>query len=253
MNPVASIAGMHRLTPGRPGIRLYCFPFAGGSAAAYRPWAALLPEVDLVSFQLPGRAERLGEDPVTDLRSMVPGLATTIAADLDGRPYALFGHSMGTILAYEVAAELARLDVAAPRLLAVSGRRAPHVVDPEFVPYHPMPDDAFLARIEALGGIPPQLAEHRDLIELMLPTLRADFTAVETYRANVGERLACPIAVFGGVDDPDSPPATLLPWAELTTAPTTVHTYDGGHFFLLDHAVEVTSAIAAALGRTTAG
>lgn len=248
MASIATIAGVQRLTPDRSACpRLYCFPYAGGAAPAYQPLAGPLPGVDLISFQLPGRQDRFREKPVEDLRAIVPHAVAAIAAQLDGRPFALFGHSMGTILAYEVARELAAMGAAEPALLAVSGRRAPHVVDPGFVPYHPMPDDAFLARIEALGGIPPEVAEHRDLLDLMLPTLRADFTAVETYRASGGAPLSCPIAVFGGVDDVDSPPASLAPWAELTTARTSVRTYAGGHFFLWDHLADIATVIAAGL------
>jgi surfactin synthase thioesterase subunit len=206
-----------------------------------------LAGVDVIGFQLPGRQERLREKPVEDLRAVVPDVVATIVAELDGRPFGLFGHSMGTILAYEVAQGLAAAGAPAPALLAVSGRRAPDSIDPGFVPYHPLSDDALLARVGALGGIPPEVARHPDLLELMLPTLRADFTAVETFRFTHRAPLTCPIAVFGGVDDPDSPPASLSSWTGLSTAATSVFTYDGGHFFLWDHRAHIASVITAAL------
>ena len=238
MTSVAFDAHLHRLTPGRPaGVRLYCFPFAGGSAASYRPWAELVPrDVDLNSFQLPGRMERLAEPAAVDLRALVPDLAAAVLNDLDDRPYGLFGHSMGSLLAYEIALELRRLGAPAPRLLALSGRRAPQIELEGFQPYHLMPDAEFLARIERLGGIPPQLLQHRDLLDFMLPTLRADFTAVETYRAQPGAPLDCPLLVFGGTEDHDAPPDSLGAGAELSTAPSALQTYSGGHFFLWDHA-----------------
>ncbi len=256
--PTADAAADHsacirRLTPERnESVRLYCFPFAGGAAASYRPLAKVLPEyVGLVAFQPPGRQDRLGEPPVTDLRSLVPDFAKALLADLDDRnsgAYGLFGHSMGTILAYEVALELRRLGVEPPRLLTVSGRRAPHLPpEPGFQPYHLMSDDEFLARVMPLGGIPPELAAYPDLLELVLPTLKADFAAVETYEWRPEVELDCPIVVFGGLDDHDSPPASLDPWAGLSTASTTVRTYPGGHFFLWDHAQDMFTHVAAGL------
>jgi surfactin synthase thioesterase subunit len=248
---------VRRLTPERHGSerRLYCFPFAGGSAASYRPLTTLLPPgVDLVAFQPPGRQDRLGEPAVTDLRSLVPDFAATLLADLDAAAdatelrYGLFGHSMGAILAYEVALELARSGAAPPRLLAVSGRRAPHLPpEPGFEPYHRMPDDEFLARVIALGGIPPEVAANPELLELVLPTLKADFAAVETYEGRPEEKLNCSVAVFGGLDDHNSPPERLGPWAALSTARTTVRTYPGGHFFLWDHAPDMFAHISAGL------
>ncbi|MFC0861433.1 thioesterase II family protein [Sphaerimonospora cavernae] len=245
MTTIASPGWIHRLTPaGGAAVRLYCFPFAGGSASAYRPWAALFPpDVELAAVQLPGRQERYSEPAVTDLRSLVPDISRAIAADLDGRPYGLYGHSMGTILAYEVAVELARAGAAKPELLAVSGRRAPHAVDPDFVPYHQMPDEAFLHKIEALGGIAPELAEHRDLLDLMLPVLRADFTAVETYQARPQEPLVCRILVFSGDADPHAPRDGLERWRELSTAGTSIHIYPGGHFFLWEHSADLIARI----------
>ncbi|WP_393060974.1 thioesterase II family protein [Streptomyces sp. LN549] len=249
MTSVAFDAHLHRLTPGRSsGVRLYCFPFAGGSAASYRPWAASAPQdVSLDTFQLPGRMERMGEPAATDLRSQVPDLAAAVLNDLDDRPYGLFGHSMGTLLAYEIALELRRLGAPAPRLLALSGRRAPQIEVEGFQPYHLMPDAEFMARIEQLGGIPPQLLEHRDLLDFMLPTMRADFTAVETYRTRPSAPLDCPLLVFGGTEDHDAPPESLAAWAELSSARTTLHTYPGGHFFLWDHAATMLRLIAEGL------
>lgn len=240
---------LHRLNSGsHEHVRLYCFPFAGGSASAYRPWAHIAPPgVELAAYQLPGRSERLGETAATDIRALVPGIAVTVADDIDDRPYGLFGHSMGATYAYEVALELRRLGVPPPRLVALSGRRAPHRQLERLESYSALPDSLFLEKIQGLGGTPVQLLENPDLLELVLPTLRADFVADETYQARDVARLDCPFLMFGGAQDLLTPVPDLQAWSELSAARAATHVYPGGHFFLWNHASEMLRLIAAEL------
>jgi medium-chain acyl-[acyl-carrier-protein] hydrolase len=240
---------LHRLNSGsHEHVRLYCFPFAGGSASAYRPWAHIAPPgVELAAYQLPGRSERLGETAATDIRALVPGIAATVADDIDDRPYGLFGHSMGATYAYEVALELRRLGVPPPRLVALSGRRAPHRQIERLESYSALPDSLFLEKIQGLGGTPVQLLENPDLLELVLPTLRADFVADETYQARDVARLDCPFLMFGGAQDLLTPVPDLQAWSELSAARAATHVYPGGHFFLWNHASEMLRLIAAEL------
>ena len=240
---------LHRLNScSNEHVRLYCFPFAGGSASAYRPWAHIAPPgIGLTAYQLPGRAERLGETAATDIHAVVPGIAAIVADDIDDRPYGLFGHSMGATYAYEVALELRRLGVAPPRLVALSGRRAPHRQLERLQSYSALPDSLFLEKIQGLGGTPVQLLENPDLLELVLPTLRTDFLADETYQAPAVAQLDCPFLMFGGAQDLLTPVPDLQAWSELSAARAATHVYPGGHFFLWNHASEMLRLIAAEL------
>lgn len=240
---------LHRLnSPLNAHARLYCFPFAGGSASAYRPLAASAPQgVELVAYQLPGRSERLGEAAATDIRAVVPDIAATVADDIGDRPYGLFGHSMGATLAYEVALELRRLGVTPPQLVALSGRRAPHCQIERLHSYGTLPDSLFLEKIQGLGGTPPQLLENPDLLELVLPTLRTDYLADEMYQARQADPLDSPFLVFGGACDPLAPVEYLQAWSDLSAARTSVNVYPGGHFFLWDHAPQMLRLITAEL------
>ena len=240
---------LHRLNSGlNAHARLYCFPFAGGSASAYRPWADIAPRgVELAAYQLPGRSERLGEAAPTDIRALIPDIAATVADDIDDRPYGLFGHSMGATFAYEVALELRRLGVTPPRLVALSGRRAPHCQIESLHSYGTLPDSLFLEKVQGLGGTPAHLLENPDLLELVLPTLRADFIADEAYQARQVTQLDCPFLMFGGDEDPLTPVLYLQAWSELSAARASMNVYPGGHFFLWDHASEMLRLIAAEL------
>jgi medium-chain acyl-[acyl-carrier-protein] hydrolase len=249
MISMPSRSHLHRLNAcSGAQARLYCFPFAGGSAFAYRPWAHITPPgVELVAYQLPGRAERLGEAAPTDIHSFIPGIAAAVANDIDDRPYGLFGHSMGATYAYEVALELRRLGVTPPRLLALSGRRAPQRRLERDQSYSDLPNSVFLEKIQGLGGTPVQLLENPDLLELILPTLRADFTADEAYQAPQVAQLDCPFLMFGGAGDLLTPVPDLRAWQELSAAQASMHVYPGGHFFLWNHASEMLRLIAAEL------
>ena len=249
MSPVPPGNHLHKLTSGRPApARLYCFPYAGGSASAYRSWADIMPQgVELVAYQLPGRSERISEPAATDIRASVPEVASAIAADICDGPYGLFGHSMGASLAYEVALELRRQGAEGPRLLALSGRRAPSCDIEKHNEYRELSDDLFLDKIQSLGGTPAQLLENPDILELILPTLRADFIADETYMARPTVPLDCQFLVFGGNADPVTPVPSLRPWEEFSAGQATVHIYPGGHFFLWDHAPEILQLISTRL------
>lgn len=233
-----STAWLMRFVP-RPAAaaRLFCFSYAGGGAAVYRPFAAGLPSViDVCAVQLPGRESRLREAPLGSIATIVEAVTTQLAPFLD-RPFAFFGHSMGGLVAYEVARALAAQRRDGPAHLLVSARRAPHLADTD-APISNLPDDAFVAEIgRRYGGIPAEVLQHRDLLELLLPALRADMGAIEAYRHAAGPRLDCPITVFGGRDDERARREVLAPWREHTAAASCVHQFDGGHFYFNDAAV----------------
>lgn len=225
----------------RPGarLRLYCVPYAGGGSTVYRPWANELDErIEVRAVTLPGRERRFVEPALPTIDALADLLVPALTSVLDP-PYAIFGHSLGGLLGYEVARRLSERGHPPVHLFA-SGVRAPHVPDPGPT-HHLMPDADLLGAVRGLGGIPPELMEHREFLELMLPTLRADFTAAETYRTEPGRPLPCPIDVFGGAGDPFYHRADLDEWSRYTRAGCAVHVLPGDHFF-------VTSARAAVLG-----
>jgi surfactin synthase thioesterase subunit len=231
-------AWLLKFTP-RPqaGVRLFCFSSAGTGGAMYRPWLDALPgSVELCAVQLPGRESRLAEPPFTSLASLVDALAPALLPCFD-RPFAFFGHSMGALVAFELARALEAAGAARPAHLLVSGRRAPHLPETEAL-MHRLDDDALVAEIgRRYGGIPAEVLQHRDLMRLLLPGLRADMTVVETHEFVPGAPLHCPITVFGGAADSRATPAQLAAWAQHTESSSRVRLFHGGHFYFQDAGV----------------
>ncbi len=213
-------------------MRLFCFPPAGMGAAYYRLWAGELPDgLELHAVQLPGRTMRMAEQPVTSILSLVDSIVPAIAAHLD-RPAVFFGHSMGAVLAAETAREFMARNLPAPIHMFVSGRRPPHMPDP-MPPLCGLSDDAFVAEINRrYGGIPQAILDSPDILALMLPALRADIAALESFPATRRATLSLPITVFGGDGDILTPRSHLEAWKSETTAPVDVHLFRGGHFYL---------------------
>jgi len=216
--------------PAHVKMRLFCFPFAGGSAQAFKDWAEFMPkDVQLAAIQYPGRSSRFTEPALTEVEPMVATLHREIRPFLD-KPFAFFGHSLGAALSFEVARKL-QAEGRAPGYLLVSGRRAPHLPRNRELIYN-LPEDAFRAKIRELNGTPPEILEHEELMDLMAPILRADFTLSETYAFKSGIKLTVPMAAFGGVKDPDVEEDAIKAWGEHTDGPFAAHMLPGDHFFL---------------------
>ncbi|MBO3747482.1 thioesterase [Streptosporangiaceae bacterium NEAU-GS5] len=231
-------------------LTLYCLPFAGGTAAFFRPWANLLPPwVDLCAVQPPGRQDRWQEAPHVALAPFVAELADRLATDLSGRPYALFGHSLGGLLAFETARELRRRGLPQAELLGVSARGAPHLPAPRDR-LHLLPDEGLAAALVAIGGIPEEIRRESDLLAFLLPTVRADLTLSETYQYQEEPPLACPLSVFGGDADPLAAPDALHQWRRHSDGPVQIHLYPGHHFYISDFLTAVVGALATDLSGT---
>lgn len=217
-----------------PGARLLllCFTYAGGPTRLYRDWGAELgPEVDVGAVVLPGKERRFDEAPYSRMDALVPALTEGLLAALD-RPFALFGHSMGALVAYELATRLRDLGHRGPARLFVSGRPAPEHVSP-LPPLHELPDDRFIAEVQRrYGGIPPQVLRERELVALMIPALRADLTLVETYVDRPRAPLGCPIDALTGAADPLATAAQMACWARRSSAGFTQRVFPGDHFFV---------------------
>lgn len=216
---------------GRVDLRLFCFPYAGGTALIYRDWADHLPStVQVLPVELPGRGARLKEPLFVNMPDLIGALTGAILPFLD-TPFAFFGHSMGAVIAFELARRLRREHDREPQMLFVSGRRAPQVPDLDPVAYN-LPRDEFLAELRRLDGTPKEVLEHAELMELMMPLLRADFQMIQTYQYESDAPLGCPINAYGGFQDYEETRELLLPWREQTSSRFALHMLPGDHFFL---------------------
>ncbi len=215
----------------KASLRLFCFPYAGGTAMVYRSWAQKLPAiVEVVAVQLPGRGSRTLEQPLSKPAELVEQLGSALAGSLN-EPFAFFGHSMGALLAFELARLLRREGRALPRQLFISGRSAPQL-SPVRGPLYNLSTDELLQELKQLEGTPREVLDHPELMELMLPILRADFSICDTYEYTEEAPLACPISAFGGFQDVDVPRENLEAWREQTSSSFTLRMLPGNHFFL---------------------
>ncbi|GAA1934241.1 thioesterase II family protein [Kitasatospora viridis] len=235
---------LHRYHPAPAATaRLVCFPHAGGSANFWFPLSAALgPDVEVSAVQYPGRQDRRGEPAITDVGQLADALAEVLLPLWSPEPPALLGHSMGALVAYETARRLAERTGHGPRVLVASGRRAPSTARAERA-LHRAPDAALLAELAGLSGTAPALLADPELTAMILPALRADYRAVETYRHRPGPPLDCPVTVLTGDRDHKVTPAEAAAWSGHTTGPVEVHEYTGGHFFLTEHWAAITALL----------
>jgi medium-chain acyl-[acyl-carrier-protein] hydrolase len=214
-----------------PQMRLFCFAYAGGSAMLYRPWqSGIDPRIEVVALQLPGRGSRMGEPPMTDINALVRELAQQITP-LTDLPFAFFGHSLGGLLAFEVARYCLLHHLPLPQHLFASGCNAPQKRNPS-ENLHLLSDDDLIAKLQTFNGTPPDVLAHRELMELVLPTIRADFSLVETWQYRPMPLLNLPITVLAGKRDDRSSPEQAEAWQLETQGPSRVVWFEGDHFFI---------------------
>ncbi|MFF4472248.1 thioesterase II family protein [Streptomyces sp. NPDC001599] len=226
-------------------LTLICLPHAGGSAGFYRPWAALMPpEVELVALQYTGREDRFDDPESAGMGELVTAVADAVLPLLD-RPYALFGHSMGSAVAWELAHELDRRRAPGPRRLFASGRAAPGTAVTGQL--HRQDDDVLCAELARLGGTSREVLDDPGLRSLVLTAVRHDYRIIETHRPEKRPPLSCPIHVLTGDADPElgerRSRAGAGGWADLTTARTEVRVFPGDHFYLTPRRREVVATV----------
>ncbi len=211
-------------------LRLFCLPHAGGGAALFRSWPTNLPAtVEVCAVQLPGRETRFREPPLRNWQPLVAALADGLLPFLD-RPYAVYGHSMGALLAFELVRELRRRGIAGPAHLIAAGYPAPPL--PSERPHlHDLPEAEFRAALRQRGGTPAVVLDNNELMDLLAPMVRADFTVLETYLYQPDDPLDCPLTVVGGDEDPIARPHQLSAWRDVTTGPSELVMLPGPHFF----------------------
>jgi len=230
-----------------PRLRLFCFPYAGGNSQIFRTYPPSLPgDVEVCAVKLPGREKRFGEPPLESVEAIVDGLASVLGGELD-LPFAIFGHSLGALAGFELARRLAATSGRSPEHLWVSGHRAPHLPDPNPL-IHDCPDDEIVAELRRLNGTPQEVFDSPELLALLLPLLRADFTAAETYVYRQAAPLECPITALGGARDELVSPEELEPWREYSSAQFRLEMFPGDHFFIHQDHERVVGLLAVGLG-----
>jgi medium-chain acyl-[acyl-carrier-protein] hydrolase len=212
-------------------LRLFCFPYAGGAAYIFRNWADHLPtDIEVCPVQLPGRGARMREDPFVRFPRLITALCQELLPYLD-KPFVFFGHSLGALISFELARKLSQDYQLEPLHLFVSGRRAPQLEDTSPNTYD-LPDEEFVKELRRLNGTPAEVLDQPELLQLILPSLRADFELCETYEHKTTTPLKCSITALGGIFDEDVPRDRLEPWREHTSASFSLKMLPGDHFFI---------------------
>jgi medium-chain acyl-[acyl-carrier-protein] hydrolase len=225
-------------------FRLFCFPFAGGAASAFREWRfAQGDDLEVVAVELPGRQKRLDEPPLRQVSLLVKDIMAELPLD---RPYAMFGHSMGALLIFELARALAN-SAARPSHLFVSSFRAPHLPQRTRMK-HLLPEDELVEEIKRMEGTPQELLEHPEALEMIINLLRADFAVVEGYSYTDAPPLTCPMTAFGGTEDDDVSEQELEQWGVHTTGRFRLQMMAGNHFYLYGAREQLLDSIRADLG-----
>jgi len=216
-------------------LRLFCFPYAGGGASLFRPWSDLLPtSIEICAIQPPGRENRFREARFTHLPELVTALDTAIDPWVQSLPFAFFGHSLGALTSFELTRTLYRRHGPMPMHLMVASHRAPQLPE-RHLRLSDLPDAIFLQELRRLNGTANDVAENSDLMEVLMPLLRADFAVAESYTYQQETPLPCPIAAIGGSADADVGKEELAAWQTETTGPFSLHLLEGDHFFLTTH------------------
>jgi len=230
----SSLPWLPRVTPKADSkLRLFCFPYAGGTSHIYRGWDSLLaPTIEVCAVELPGRAGRMKEPPGKNIPLLIQSMAAELLPYFD-KPFAFYGHSMGALISYELARELRRSYQLQPVHMFVAAcfppqslRRREHVI-------YDLPESLFIQEVRHYNGVPKEVLEYSDeLMRLMLPLLRADFEACQTYEYIDEPPLACPLTVAGGLQDRKLSRSDLEGWREQTTSTCTVQMLSGDHLFV---------------------
>jgi medium-chain acyl-[acyl-carrier-protein] hydrolase len=213
-------------------LRLFCFPYAGGGASTFYPWVNELPsDVEIIGIQMPGQESRFKERPMDSVRLVVETLAYAIYSKLN-KPFAFFGHSLGAFISFDLTRQLSKQFGLKPVHFFVSGIRAPQIPNSKSSIHH-LPQGIFLKELNRrYGGITEEIFEDPDLVQELLPGLRASFKMYESYKYVNGDPLDCPITAFGGVQDDTASQEDIEAWRQQTKCAFTLHMIPGNHFFI---------------------
>ncbi|HEY6922794.1 MAG TPA: thioesterase domain-containing protein [Steroidobacteraceae bacterium] len=232
--------------------RLFCFPYAGGSASAFLSWEDLLPpQIELVGIQAPGRANRLDEGLLTSVVELAEQLAGVIPPMLD-RPYLTYGHSMGSAVSFELLHLLKQRGLPLPRRFFGAARQAPHIPR-RIAPFYDFPLREFIIELKRFGGTPDAVLENAELMEMLVPMLRTELRAAYAYHRDPEVKLECDVSVFGGARDEIVLQEELSGWQEHFLRRMDFRLFESGHFFLEDNKDQVVRAICESIGLSYSG
>lgn len=229
-------------------LRLFCFPYAGASSLVFRSWSNSLPSsVEVCPIELPGRGTQMRLAPFSQLEPLVHCIACALLPHLD-KPFGFFGHSMGALISFELTRLLRQKYGTIPVHLFLSGRRAPQILNSK-PPIHNLPEPAFIEELRILNGTPEAVLENAELMQLLLPILRADFAVLETYVYTEQPPLACSITAFGGLQDQEVNLEEIEAWRQQTSGSFSLHMLPGDHFFINSHQLFLMEILAHELAR----
>ncbi len=229
-------------------MRVFCFPHAGAGPSLFHSWR--MPGLDIVPIGLPGRERRFSEAPLRSMDALLRDIIERMEPMLD-EPFTIMGHSMGALLAFELARSLRSRGLAQPERIFVSAFRAPHLPERR-PPLYKLPDPVLKAELLRLDGTPAEVLRQPDLMETLLPALRADLEVIDRYRYIAEPPLACPVSCFGGLTDRRVTRPDLTGWRRHTSAEFRLRFFPGAHFYLYKMPVLVQRAICADLGLAVA-
>ena len=222
-------------------MRLFCFPYAGGGTSLYRPWAERLSDdIELGIIILPGREHRITEPLVNELTTIVSKIESNILSFLD-KPFAFLGHSIGSLISFELMEVLNKNYNKKPDYYFVSAYAAPHIKNRK-LRMSELGDDELINTLKNYNGTPPQVLENPLILEYLLPIVRADFSIYDNYKYVERETLNCPLSVFMGKED-DIEENALQAWRNYTDKEFELHKFNGGHFYINDYTEEVIEII----------
>ncbi|CAH1206495.1 Linear gramicidin dehydrogenase LgrE [Paenibacillus plantiphilus] len=223
-------------------LKLFCFPYAGGSAYSYNDWNGWFHKsIQLIPIELSGRGSRFEDSLYDNFDEAVQDLYVQIKPHLDGTPFAFFGHSMGSLLSFELARLLIQNNDRTPELLFFSGCTAPHKVKREKL-LHTLDDREFLEEIKKMEGTPSDFFQNDELMAFYLPILRNDFRIVEQYvYKEMDVRFPCSIMILHGSEEKGM--EGVKEWGKFTCKRSSIHVFPGGHFFIHKEAQQVARRI----------
>lgn len=223
-------------------FRLLCFPHSGGGASIFRKWSTYLPNTfEVYPVQLPGRENRFREPLLQSMESVIEELWPQVIPLLD-KPLALFGHSLGALIVFELAKKIEANRIQQKVILFVSACLPPAYIDHSF-PLHTLNNEEFIVQLNSYGAMPKQLLENREALNLLLPCLRADFSIFETYSCSTHFPMQMPIIAIGGDNDALVDSNRLLDWQNYTSGLFETHLFPGGHFYYYHEAQELCKKI----------
>ncbi|CQR73884.1 Linear gramicidin dehydrogenase LgrE [Sporomusa ovata DSM 2662] len=231
--------------------RVFCFHYAGGSAAAFKHWTISCLTVEFIPVELPGKGTRISEPCFEKFDCLIEELLSGLMTAINNRPFYFFGHSMGAIIAFEAAYQLKCKYGIQPEKLIVAGRHAPHHPDPSMFKSH-MDDEALIGELKRLNGTPREIMENKEILQFLLPIIRSDYRLHESYCYR-GQKLNLPIIAHAGKRDYEANAAIMKYWNEVTDGPFALKEFDGNHFFVQNLGEEYLSELIRAVSRNDYG